>query len=76
MKGRAFYQNGNVWTDARAQEAQNLKHVKVEFNSDAYFELLKKHPEATAWLSLGDEVDVVLDETVYSIRNGVGGNAQ
>ncbi|HEY8748067.1 MAG TPA: VIT domain-containing protein [Tepidisphaeraceae bacterium] len=69
VKGRAFYQNGNIWTDAQAQNAQNLKRATVVFNSEPYYELLSKHPEATAWLSLGDEVDVVLDDTIYSIRN-------
>jgi len=68
VKGRAFYQNGNVWTDATAQNVAGRKQVNVVFNSDEYFELLKKHPEATAWLSLGNEVDVVLDDTLYSIR--------
>jgi len=67
VKGRAFYQNGNIWTDAQAQNAQNLKRATVVFNSEPYYELLSKHPEATAWLSLGDEVDVVLDDTIYSI---------
>jgi Ca-activated chloride channel family protein len=68
VKGRAFYQNGNTWTDATAQNAASLKHVTVVFDSEPYFELLRKHPEATPWLSLGDEVDVVLDDTLYSIR--------
>ena len=72
VKGRAFYQNGNVWTDATAQNSPGRKQVNIAFNSDEYFDLLKKHPEATAWLSLGDEVDVVLDETLYSIRNQAG----
>jgi Ca-activated chloride channel family protein len=69
VNGRSFYQNGSIWTDSRAQQSEQLKHVMIAFGSDAYFDLLKKHPEATAWLSLGDEVDVVLDDTFYSIRS-------
>ncbi|CAN5619303.1 VIT domain-containing protein [soil metagenome] len=68
VKGRAFYQNGSVWTDGNAQTAQNLKQQAIKFNSDEYFALLMKHPEAAAWLSLGDQLDVVLDDTLYSIR--------
>jgi Ca-activated chloride channel family protein len=68
LNGRAFYQNGNTWTDATAQGQNNLKQKKIAFNSDEYFDLLKKHPEAAAWLALGTEVDVVLDDTLYMVR--------
>jgi len=70
VNGRAFYQNGKTWTDATAQEslAKQLKQHQVRFNSEEYFSLLKKHPEAAQWLSLGDEVDVVIGDTLYQIR--------
>ncbi|HSV14946.1 MAG TPA: VIT domain-containing protein [Tepidisphaeraceae bacterium] len=68
MNGRAFYQNGNTWSDGTAQSQQNLKQKKIAFNSDEYFDLLKQHPEAVSWLSLGNEVDVVLDDTLIMVR--------
>jgi Ca-activated chloride channel family protein len=72
VNGRAFYQNGNVWTDSTAQSAiakqQALKQKQVKFNSDEYFALIKSNPEALPWLSLGDEVDLVLGDTLYQIR--------
>jgi len=68
VNGRAFYQNANIWNDSTAQERKNLKNVQVKFGSDEYFDLLKKHPDAAAWLSLGDNVDVVLDDTLYQVR--------
>jgi Ca-activated chloride channel family protein len=68
LNGRAFYQNGNTWSDGTAQSQQNLKQRRVAFNSDEYFDLLKQHPEALAWFSLGNEVDVVLDDTLYMVR--------
>jgi Ca-activated chloride channel family protein len=72
VNGRAFYQNGNTWTDATAQalQAKNAaaKLLQVKFNSDEYFALLKKYPEAAQWLALGDEVDVVLGDTLYQVR--------
>ena len=68
VNGRAFYQNGSVWTDAHAQDA-GLKQQAVAFDTDAYYDLMAKHPDAAAWLALGDDVDVVLDGTVYSVRN-------
>jgi Ca-activated chloride channel family protein len=72
VNGRAFYQNGNTWTDATAQDAQAknkaLRLQQVKFNSEEYYALLKQHPDAAQWLSLGDEVDVVLGDTLYQIR--------
>jgi Ca-activated chloride channel family protein len=68
VNGRAFYQNGNVWNDSTAQAKQNIKTVEVKFNSDEYFALLKEHPDAAQWLSLGDNVDVVIGETLYQVR--------
>jgi Ca-activated chloride channel family protein len=68
LNGRAFYQNGNTWSDGTAQTQQNLKQRQVAFNSDEYFDLLQRHPEALPWFSLGNEVDVVLDDTLYMIR--------
>lgn len=68
LNGRAFYQNGSTWTDATVQSRQNLKRQQIRFNSDEYFALLARHPAAALWLSLGSEVDVVIEDTLYAIR--------
>ena len=68
VRGRAFYQNGNTWTDATASTKADLKKREVKFNSDEYFKLLADHPEASAWLALGNEVDVVLDDALVMVR--------
>jgi Ca-activated chloride channel family protein len=72
VNGRAFYQNGNTWSDGTVQEAyaknRTLRQQQIKFNSDDYFSLLKKHPEAAQWLALGEEVDLVLDDTLYQVR--------
>ncbi len=70
LNGRAFYQNGSVWTDSTAQSRTDLKQVNVKFNSDAYFALLNQHPTATQWLSLGNNLDLVIEGTLYQIRDG------
>ena len=67
VNGRAFYQNGNQWIDARTQGLK--KQENVQFNSDAYYSLLAKHPEAAQWLALGQNVQVALDDTIYNITN-------
>ena len=65
VNGRAFFQNGKQWVDTNAQNAS--KRERVQFNSEAYFDLLKRHPEAAPWMALGQNVLLALDDTVYEI---------
>jgi Ca-activated chloride channel family protein len=68
VRGRAFYQNGEVWTDATASAKTDLKKREVKFNSDEYFALLSEHPDVAAWLALGNQVDIVLGDTLVMVR--------
>jgi Ca-activated chloride channel family protein len=65
VNGRAFFQNGKQWIDAKVQNA--TKRQRVQFNSEAYFDLLKQHPEAAPWMALGQNVLLAVDDTVYEI---------
>ncbi|PYL24684.1 MAG: trypsin [Verrucomicrobia bacterium] len=65
VNGRAFFQNANQWIDSSAQNT--AKRQRVQFNSEEYFNLLTKHPEAGPWLALGQNVVLTLDDTVYEI---------
>ncbi len=65
VNGRAFFQNGNQWIDSNAQNT--TKRQRIQFNSEEYFNLLSKHPEAGPWLALGQNVVLKLDDTVYEI---------
>lgn len=67
IRGRTFYLNGDRWTDALAQDRPAASRTKVAFNSDDYFALLDRHPDAAAWLALGRNVDLLLGDTVYEI---------
>ena len=69
VNGRAFYQNGAVWTDATAQNNTAARQQLVRFGSDEYFALLRQDRNLAAWLSLGSEVDVMHDGVLYQIRN-------
>ncbi len=66
VNGRAFFQNGNQWIDSNAQ-SNTAKRQRIQFNSEEYFNLLTKHPEAGPWLALGQNVVLALDDTVYEI---------
>ncbi len=67
LNGRAFYQNGATWIDSEIQKMPNAKRIHVQFGSPEYFELLKQHSKALAWLSLGRNVQFVLGESVYEV---------
>jgi Ca-activated chloride channel family protein len=68
VNSRAFYQNDGVWTDSTAQARKDLKRKEIAFNTDPYFALLKANPTAAPWLALGEQVDLVLGDTLYVIR--------
>lgn len=66
--GRTFFQNDGQWVDADVQKLKDAKRMRIQFGSSEYFELLKKHPKAVEWFSLGSRVQVVLDGTICEIH--------
>ena len=68
--GKNFCQNEKFWvdTDVQTAEAKKAKRTRVKFNSDAYFALLTKEPKAAQWLALGQNVQFVLNNTIYEIH--------
>jgi Ca-activated chloride channel family protein len=65
--GRVFVQNGAQWVDTLVQGQEGAEVVRVAFGSEAYFQLLRDHPEAAAWLSVGRDVQVVIGGRIYEI---------
>jgi Ca-activated chloride channel family protein len=65
--GRTFYLNESQWVDSEVQKLTNPQRLRVQFGSADYFDLLKKHPEATPWVSVGRNVTFVLGGVVYEI---------
>jgi Ca-activated chloride channel homolog len=68
VAGRAFFQNGDLWVDSLAQALADEDIVRVDFNSDEYYELVERHPEARPWLALGRNVQFVMEGRIYDIR--------
>lgn len=69
VQGRAFYQSGDFWNDAALQNRKaGGKAVRVQFASDAYFDLLNKEPEAAQFMSLGRNVRFVVKDQAYEIH--------
>jgi hypothetical protein len=69
VNGRAFYQNNGTWTDSTAQGKTGLARRQIRFGSDEYFSFLAANPGAAAWLALGQNVDVVVNGTLVSVRD-------
>ena len=68
VNNRAFYQNGNRWVDSQSQIQKNLKQKQVDFGSDEYFAMVRNNREFAAAVALGNEVDVVVGDTLYQVR--------
>ena len=69
VNGRAFFQNGIQWIDANVQKLPNARRVQVKFNSDDYFALLAKYPDAAQWLSIGRNIQVALGDVIYEVAD-------
>jgi len=68
INGKNFFQNtSNQWVDAAAQKFQNAKKQRIQFNSTEYFAFAAKNSKALPWLALGQNVQFVLDNTLYEI---------
>ena len=69
VQGRAMYQNNGQWIDGNivVNANKNLKVNRVQFNSDAYFKLLKEHADLTNILALGKNVNVLIGNEIYEV---------
>ncbi len=67
VAGRNAFQNGNQWVDTLAQKQPNAKRVRIQFNSPEYFTLAAKEPQSLPWLALGQNVQFVLNGSIYEI---------
>ena len=63
---KTFILQDGVWTDTTF-EPDTMETEKVEFLSDAYFDLLDSQPALGEYFALGDRVIVVVDGTAYEV---------
>lgn len=67
INGKNFFRNETQWVDAATQKFQNAKKQRIQFNSAEYFAFVTKEKRALPYLALGQNVQFVLDDTVYEI---------
>lgn len=65
--GKNFFQNDQQWIDSAVQKHPAAKRVRIQFGSAEYFDLVAQQPKALPWLALGQNVQFVLNNTVYDI---------
>jgi len=66
-----FILRSGVWVDTRYDPARMQTH-KIRFGSEAYFALIQSHPAWGEYLSVGQQVIVLLDGKVYEIAAEAG----
>ncbi len=75
VAGKNFAQNERAWVDTDVQKAgKDAVRQRVKFNSEAYFTLLAKEPKAAQYLSLGRNVQFILNNVLYDIYEDVSKN--
>ncbi len=67
VAGKSFFQNEKQWIDSAVQNSPKAKRVRIQFGSAEYFNLVAKEARVLPWLALGQNVQFVLDNTVYEI---------
>jgi Ca-activated chloride channel family protein len=65
--GKSFFWNDSRWVDSSVQKFSEAKHVRIQFNSQEYFDFIAKCPQALPWLALGQNVQFILGGLVYEI---------
>jgi Ca-activated chloride channel family protein len=66
---RTFYQVKDAWVDASYDPNQKYRVWRIRQYSDAVFQLVRARPELAKYLSLGDEVTIVLGDNVIQVGN-------
>ena len=66
VKNKTFHLKDGVWIDTTHKT--ETKTTKIEFGSDAYFELLKKEPDISKYLAIGKHVIVSYKGKSYEIH--------
>ncbi len=64
--GKTFILQSDIWTDTTF-EPDTVTTEKVEFLSDAYFDLLTTIPELGEFFAIGEQVIVVWDGVAYEV---------
>ena len=68
VAGKTFFLADDQWVDAEIQKHSETKETNIAFNSDEYFELMRKDSRISKWLTLGAKIRFYLDGMIYEIE--------
>jgi Ca-activated chloride channel homolog len=68
INDKTFILQGDVWTDSLFTP-DTMETQKIEFLSDAYFQLLEDKPELSDYFAVGERVIVVVEGVAYEITS-------
>ena len=58
MKDKTFYFKKGRWVDARYDD--KLPKIEIKRYSDAYFQIISKDPKIASYLSVGDNIVIII----------------
>lgn len=64
---KTFYLENGVWIDSEFKESDKIAETRIEFGSEAYFDLVSKETGLGQFLAIGDQLLVVWKSKVYRI---------
>lgn len=67
VAGKTFFQNDKQWIDSAIQKYPEAKRIRVQFGSPEYFDLIAKNDKVLPWVALGQNVQFILDKTIYEV---------
>jgi Ca-activated chloride channel family protein len=68
VQGRAFYNNGQFWTDIELQKQKQQGNKKrIQYASTEYYNLINQYPESSQYLALGRNVQFVMNKQIFEI---------
>jgi len=67
VSGKTFFLNDKQWVDTAVQKHPDAKRVRIQFGSTEYFDLIAKNDKILPWLALGQNIQFVLDNSIYEI---------
>ncbi|MGE5671193.1 MAG: VIT domain-containing protein [Fibrobacterota bacterium] len=68
IQGRAFYNNGQFWTDIELQKQKQQGNKKrIQYASTEYYNLINQYPESSQYLALGRNVQFVMNQQIFEI---------
>ncbi len=67
--GKTFFLNDKTWIDSAIQKASSAKRERLQFGSQEYFTFLARHPQVAPWVALGQNVQFLLENTIYEIHD-------